>query len=105
MDSGPRPYESRATTTELYRRFYKFQNLFKFDYSIQIMAIEQVVNASSDLIIEIGRLGNWIQAIGIIVIFWAVLQIITLIINIKKKRILTEIKKDLRRIENKIDKK
>ena len=69
------------------------------------MAIEQVVNASSDLIIEIGRLGNWIQAIGIIVILWALLQIITLIINIKKKRILTEIKKDLRRIENKIDKK
>jgi len=69
------------------------------------MAIEQVVNASSDLIIEIGKLGNWIQAIGIIVILWALLQIITLIINIKKKRILTEIKKDLRRIENKIDKK
>jgi len=69
------------------------------------MAIEQVVNTSSSLILEVGKLGNWIQAIGIVVVLWIVLQVITIIINIKKKRILTEIKKDLRRIENKIDKK
>ncbi len=69
------------------------------------MALDLVnVNGSvSDLAVEVGKLGNWLQAIGIIVIAWLIFQIISLIINLKRKKLLEKISGDVKRLEKKID--
>ncbi len=68
------------------------------------MAELDVVNATKDLVYELGKVGLWVQAIGLLVIFWLIFQIIVLIVNRKKRKALYSIKDDLERIEKKIDK-
>ena len=69
------------------------------------MAITEVINNSGEVITEIGKLGNWIQGIGLVIVLWIIFQAISLIVNRKKRRALYRIEKDLKRIESKIDKK
>ncbi len=64
------------------------------------MAVEDI----SGLVLEIGRVGLWLQALGVIVIAWIIFQIISLIINRKRMKEIYSIKKDMKRIEGKIDK-
>jgi len=72
------------------------------------MAVDEIINASSDLIPEIvhelGQIANWLQALGVVILLWLIFAIISLIINIKKKKTLSLIKKDIERLEKKIDK-
>ena len=56
------------------------------------------------LITEIGQIGLWIKAVGLIFILWVIFQIIALIVNRKKRKALYKISSDLERIESKIDK-
>ena len=56
------------------------------------MALEEVTNNSDTLIAsiitDIGQLGQWIQAIGLVIILWIIFEIIILINNrIKKKNL------------------
>ena len=74
------------------------------------MALEEVdfvVNASSDvfnqLVIEVGKVGLWIQALGIVIILWVVFQVIALMINLSRKKKLKTIDHSLSRIERKLD--
>ena len=71
------------------------------------MAVDSVVNASSDLvsklIADLGRIGLWLQALGVLIVLWLIFQIIALIVNRKKRKILYAIKDDLERVESKID--
>jgi len=62
------------------------------------------VDTASALISELGKIGNWLQALGIIVILWIIMQIINFIFNKKKKERLESIEKSLKRIESKISK-
>jgi len=55
------------------------------------------------VVIEIGRVANWIQAIGFIIVLWIVFQIISLIVGRKKRKALYMIRADLERIEGKLD--
>ena len=64
----------------------------------------QVLPATPDLLIELGKIGLWIQAVGLIVIIWIILQAITLYFNRKRRRTLYKISDDLKRLERKIDK-
>ena len=57
-----------------------------------------------DLILEIGRLGLWIETVGIVVVLWIVIQSITLFYNWKRRKLLENIDLRVRRIESKIDK-
>ena len=66
------------------------------------MAITEVINNSGEVITEIGKLGNWIQGIGLVIVLWIIFQVISLIVNRKKRRALYRIEKDLKRIESKI---
>ncbi len=72
------------------------------------MAVDNVVNTSSDLvsglIADLGRIGLWLQALGLLIVLWLIFQIIALIVNRKKRRTLYAIKDDLERVESKIDK-
>lgn len=73
---------------------------------IEGMLVSDLFNESStlyDAVIEIGKLGKWIQAIGIVIILWIVFQLINLIIGRKKVKGLNRIRKDLERIESRIE--
>ena len=63
------------------------------------MAIENLV----DVALELGRIGIWIQAIGLVVILWIIFEIILLINNRIRRKRLYAIEKRLERIEKKID--
>lgn len=74
------------------------------------MAIQEILNASSAtkasevLVSEIGKIGLWLQAVGLIVVAWIIFSIIDLLINRKRMKEVYKIKKDMKRIEGKIDK-
>ena len=69
------------------------------------MAIGDVANGDvvSQLVVELGRIGLWIQALGLIIILWIVFQVISLISGRKKRKKIYEIDERLKRIEGKID--
>jgi len=67
-------------------------------------AISVTAENLTDLAREIGTIGNWLQAIGIIVIFWIIFQIVNWAINKRRLEKLNKIQKKLHEIENKIDK-
>ena len=53
---------------------------------------------------DLGTVGLWLQAVGIVVILWIIFQIIAYIYNRRRMREIYNIKKDMIRIERKIDK-
>ncbi len=57
-----------------------------------------------DIITEVGRIGLWIQAVGLVVVLWIIIQIITMFFNRKRRLLLMSIDKRLQRLERKIDK-
>jgi len=69
------------------------------------MAIGDVANGDvvSQFVVELGRIGLWIQALGLIIILWIVFQVISLISGRKKRKKIYEIDERLKRIEGKID--
>lgn len=58
----------------------------------------------SNTILEVGKMVLYLQTIGIILILWIIFNIITLIINRKRRKALYSIKTDIERIERKLDK-
>lgn len=68
-----------------------------------------ISNISSDAFLqtvaEVGQIGNWLQALGVIVILWIIFQIISLIITLKKMKRLNLIMTHLERLETKMDRK
>jgi len=53
---------------------------------------------------QLGSIGIWLQAIGVIVVLWLIFQIIAFILNLKKERKLKRMEASIERIETKIDK-
>ncbi|MAH03542.1 hypothetical protein CMI39_02015 [Candidatus Pacearchaeota archaeon] len=72
------------------------------------MVVEEVVNVSagvlSSTILEIGKVALWLQAFGVIIVLWIIFQIVLIINDRKKRRLIYSIKKDIIRIEKKLDK-
>jgi biopolymer transport protein ExbB/TolQ len=72
------------------------------------MAGEEILNAPADLATEIitqlGSIGKWLQAIGLIVILWIIFQIINWVTNRKRIKRLDKLSDRLDTIEKKIDK-
>ncbi len=58
----------------------------------------------TNLIAQIGKIGLYIQAIGLIIILWLIFQIIILINNRLKRKKLHTIEERLDKIEKKINK-
>ena len=73
------------------------------------MVTGDVINMSSDVftdvVLEVGRIGKWMQALGLFIIFYLVFQIIMVLLSRRKKKILELIREDIKRLEKKIDKK
>ncbi|MGV8131056.1 MAG: hypothetical protein ACP5N7_03055 [Candidatus Pacearchaeota archaeon] len=57
-----------------------------------------------DLVVELGQVGLWIQAVGLVVILWIIFQAITMYYNRKRRLILVEINERLKKIELKLKK-
>ncbi len=57
-----------------------------------------------DIVLEVGKLGRWIQAVGLIVILWMIVQAITLYFNRRRRFLLMSIEERLKRVEDKLDK-
>ena len=68
------------------------------------MVVGEVVDLSGSILLELGKIGLWLQTLGVIILFWLIVQIITLIMNRKKRKTIDSMKEDLIRIEKKLDK-
>lgn len=71
---------------------------------LDVMVIGDVIADPTGLVVELGKLGLWIQAIGLVVILWIIVQGINLFFNRKRRKAIYEIRDDLKRVEKKIDK-
>lgn len=69
-----------------------------------MVEVKEVLSSTPDLVVEIGKIGNWVQAVGLFVIAWLIIQLINLFVNKKRLASLKQIELDLRRVERKIDK-
>jgi uncharacterized membrane protein YGL010W len=56
-----------------------------------------------EIVLALGQVGLWIQAVGILVIIWLIVQFITMYFNRRRRLLLEEINKRLKRVESKID--
>ena len=67
------------------------------------MAIEEISSIPASLVASLGKIGLWLQAVGIIVIIWIIFYIVDLFINVRRMKEVYRIKDDMKRIERKID--
>lgn len=65
---------------------------------------EGIVNVSGNVLVEVGKIGNWLQAIGAVVVVWIIFQVVNFLINRKNHNTIKDLKKDVERLEAKIDK-
>lgn len=56
-----------------------------------------------EVVLVIGRLGLWVQAVGLVVVLWIIIEAITLYYNRKRRLLLKDIDERLKRVESKID--
>lgn len=57
-----------------------------------------------DVILQLGQIGLWVQAVGLVIVIWIIVQAITMYYNRKRRLLLTEINDRLKRIESKVEK-
>lgn len=71
------------------------------------MVADIISNASGsvvgDVFIQLGTIGKWIQAIGLLVVLWIVFHVITLIMNRKKRKAIYSLVEKTDSIEKKVD--
>ena len=71
------------------------------------MAIEEIIGDSTSIAIDItktiGTIGLWLKAIGVVVVIWIIVHIISWILSQRKLKTLYAMKSDIQRIEGKID--
>jgi len=67
------------------------------------MVVEDVLNVPTNIALELGRIGNWIQAVGLVVVIWIIIQSVTLFFNRRRRKTLYAIRDDLKRLEEKVD--
>ncbi|PIN90500.1 hypothetical protein COU60_01625 [Candidatus Pacearchaeota archaeon CG10_big_fil_rev_8_21_14_0_10_34_76] len=66
--------------------------------------VGEVISVPAELIFELGNLGKWIQAVGLVVIIWIIFQAVTLYFNRKRRKLMEKLDRDLERVEKKLDK-
>ena len=59
--------------------------------------------AVDSVVLELGRMGNWLQAVGLLVILWIIVESITLYYNRKRRLLLVDIDNRLKRLEKKLN--
>jgi len=67
------------------------------------MVVENLAGASLNLLSQLGYVALWLQALGIILIVWLIVQIAGFYYNWKRMKEVLQIKEDMKRIEGKIN--
>lgn len=57
-----------------------------------------------EIVLSLGQVGLWIQAVGLLIVLWIVVQSITMYFNRKRRLLLEEINQRLKRVESKLNK-
>jgi len=68
------------------------------------MVVEEAISSTSELVLELGKIGKWVQAVGLFVVAWIVIQLINLFLNKKRLASLRKMESNLKRLEKKMDK-
>ena len=64
---------------------------------------DTLIDVPGSLISEVGKIGLWMQTLGLVVILWLFFEIVAFFINRKRMKEVYAIKHDMKRIERKID--
>ena len=56
-----------------------------------------------EVLLKLGSVGLWVQAVGLLVIIWIIVESITLYYNRRRRLLLEEINTRLKVVEKKID--
>ena len=68
------------------------------------MAIGEITDLPASVLIELGKIGRWIQAIGLIIVLWMIFQIANIVNNRIRRKKLYSIENRLETINSKLDK-
>ncbi len=66
-------------------------------------AITQTPEIASDILVVLGQIGLWLKTIGVIFVIWLIFHVIMVLFNSKKLKDVRNMKQDIIRIEEKID--
>lgn len=61
-------------------------------------------DVSVKIVTQLGQIGLWLKAAGIIFVLWLIFQSVTLIVNMRRIKEIRSIKEDMKRMESKLNK-
>jgi hypothetical protein len=67
------------------------------------MVVAEAVNASTGLVLQVGKIALWMKAAGIAAVIWIIFESAALWLNYKRWRDVGRIMDDMKRIEGKLD--
>ena len=73
------------------------------DVASNLTQIKQSTDLFTDLIVEVGKIGLWLQTLGIFVILWLVFQIINFLLNRKRTNLTDSFKVEIKQINTKLN--
>lgn len=68
------------------------------------MAVPDITAVSQSLILQVSQVTLWIKAAGIAALIWVIFESVALWLNYKRWKDVSKIMKDMKRLENKLDK-
>jgi len=67
-------------------------------------AVGSAISSTSELVLELGKIGKWVQAVGLFVIVWIFIQFSNFLLNRKRMDLLKRMDYKLETLEKKLDK-
>ncbi|MDA3837292.1 MAG: hypothetical protein PF542_06760 [Nanoarchaeota archaeon] len=67
------------------------------------MVVSEVIGVSTDVISEIGKIGLFLQTLGIVVLLTVIINVALLFIHRKRLKAVLKIKEEVERVEKKVD--
>ncbi len=68
-----------------------------------MIAESAFLDTPAEILKTVGSVGNWLHALGIVVVLGILFEVVAFFMNRKRLKEIAVIKKDMRRIESKID--
>ena len=68
------------------------------------MVVVEVLSSTSELVLEVGKIGRRVQAVGLFVVIWIFIQLSNFFLNRKRLVTLRKMESNLKRLEKKVDK-
>ena len=68
-----------------------------------VVDIEGVTSELAGVIVGMGNIALWLQALGVIAVLWIIFETVMLFLSYRRMKEVYKIKSDMKRIEGKID--